>query len=106
VYGLLADALISVRLITANGEVLEVSRTSYPDLFWAIRGAGANFGVVTSATYRVHPLTNNGDMFVAEFLVPPRRWAEYFRIMESMSPLPAELSSLLLNSFNITTNQV
>ncbi|KAF5688765.1 6-hydroxy-D-nicotine oxidase [Fusarium denticulatum] len=105
VYGLLADALISVRLITANGEVLEVSRTSYPDLFWAIRGAGANFGVVTSATYSVHPLTNKGDMFVAEFIVPPRRWSEYFRIMESMSPLPAELSSLLLNSFNTTTNQ-
>ncbi|KAF5589168.1 hypothetical protein FPANT_6383 [Fusarium pseudoanthophilum] len=105
VYGLLADALISVRLITANGEALEVSRTSYPDLFWAIRGAGANFGVVTSATYSVHPLTNNGDMFLAEFLVPPRRWSEYFRTMESMSPLPAELSSLLLNSFNTTTNQ-
>ncbi|KAF5544156.1 hypothetical protein FPHYL_11092 [Fusarium phyllophilum] len=105
VYGLLADALISVRLITANGEVLEVSKNSYPDLFWAIRGAGANFGVVTSATYSVHPLMNNGDMFVAEFIVPPRRWSEYIRAMESMSPLPAELSSLLLNSFNTTTNQ-
>ncbi|CVL11636.1 related to 6-hydroxy-D-nicotine oxidase [Fusarium proliferatum] len=105
VYGLLSDALISVRLITANGEVLEVSRNRYPDLFWAIRGAGANFGVATSATYSVHPLTNNGDMFIAEFIVPPRRWSEYLRKMESMSPLPAELSSLLLNSFNTTTNQ-
>ncbi|SCV48911.1 related to 6-hydroxy-D-nicotine oxidase [Fusarium fujikuroi] len=105
VYGLLSDALISVRLITANGEVLEVSRNRYPDLFWAIRGAGANFSVVTSATYNVHPLTNNGDMFVAEFIVPPRRCSEYLRKMESMSPLPAELSSLLLNSFNTTTNQ-
>ncbi|KAF5602432.1 uncharacterized protein FSUBG_7739 [Fusarium subglutinans] len=104
-YGLLSDALISVRLIIANGEVLEVSRTSHSDLFWAIRGAGANFGVVTSATYSVHPLKNNGDMFVAEFIVPPRRRSEYFRIMESMSPLPAELSSLLLNSFNTTINQ-
>ncbi|KAF4499908.1 short-chain dehydrogenase reductase family [Fusarium agapanthi] len=105
VYGLLSDALISVRLITANGEVVEVSRSSYPDLFWAIRGAGANFGVVVSATYSVHPLTNNGDMFVAEFIVPPRRWSEYFLKTESMSPLPAELSSLLLNSFNMSTNQ-
>ncbi|KAF5558959.1 hypothetical protein FMEXI_154 [Fusarium mexicanum] len=105
VYGLLSDALISARLITSNGEAVEVSRTSYPDLFWAICGAGANFGVVVSATYSVHPLTNNGDMFVAEFIVPPRRWTEYFRKMESMSPLPAELSSLLLNSFNTTTNQ-
>ncbi|KAG9496326.1 hypothetical protein J7337_012912 [Fusarium musae] len=105
VYGLLSDALISVRLITANGEVLEVSRTRCPDLFWAIRGAGANFGVVISATYSVHPLTNNGEMFVAEFIIPPRRWPEYFRIMESMSPLPAELSSLLLNSFDTITNQ-
>ncbi|KAF5656998.1 hypothetical protein FCIRC_13432 [Fusarium circinatum] len=105
VYGLLSDALISARLITSNGQVVEVSRTNYPDLFWAIRGAGANFGAVVSATYSVHPLTNNGDMFVAEFIVPPRRWTEYFRKMESMSPLPAELSSLLLNSFNTTTNQ-
>lgn len=45
-YGLMIDALVSARLVTAQGEMVEVSKTENPDLFWAIRGAGANFGIV------------------------------------------------------------
>jgi FAD/FMN-containing dehydrogenase len=55
-YGLAADNLIGVELITADGDVLEADAKSYPDLFWALRGGGGNFGVVTSLTYRLHPL--------------------------------------------------
>ncbi|KAJ0418289.1 hypothetical protein BJY00DRAFT_325145 [Aspergillus carlsbadensis] len=56
--GLMIDALLSVRVITAAGSLLTASETSNPDLFWAIRGAGANFGIVTSATYRLTPETS------------------------------------------------
>jgi len=55
-YGLAADNLLAVELVTADGEVLEVDAASHPDLFWALRGGGGNFGVVTSFTYRMHPV--------------------------------------------------
>jgi FAD/FMN-containing dehydrogenase len=56
-YGLAVDNLLSVELVTADGEVLDVDAASHPDLFWALRGGGGNFGVATSFTYRLHPLS-------------------------------------------------
>ena len=53
-YGLAADNLLEVELVTAAGEVLTVDAASHPDLFWALRGGGGNFGVATSLTYRLH----------------------------------------------------
>ena len=47
-YGLAADNLVSVELVSAAGEVLQVSEESDPDLFWALRGGGGNFGVATT----------------------------------------------------------
>jgi FAD/FMN-containing dehydrogenase len=55
-YGLAADNLLAVELVTAEGDILQVDATSHPDLFWALRGGGGNFGVATSFTYRLHPL--------------------------------------------------
>ena len=55
-YGLAADNLLAVELVTAEGEVLDVDADSHPDLFWALRGGGGNFGVATSFTYRLHPV--------------------------------------------------
>jgi FAD/FMN-containing dehydrogenase len=55
-HGLAADNLLGVELVTAGGEVLDVDADSHPDLFWALRGGGGNFGVATSFTYRLHPL--------------------------------------------------
>ena len=52
--GLAADNLLGVELVTAAGEVLDVDAQSHPDLFWALRGGGGNFGVATSFTYRLH----------------------------------------------------
>jgi len=56
-HGLAADNLIAVELVSADGEILDVSADSHPDLFWALRGGGGNFGVATTFTYRLHPLS-------------------------------------------------
>jgi FAD/FMN-containing dehydrogenase len=55
-HGLAADNLLAVELVTADGDVLRVDASSHRDLFWALRGGGGNFGVVTSFTFRLHPV--------------------------------------------------
>jgi FAD/FMN-containing dehydrogenase len=56
-HGLGADNLIGVELVTADGETLNVDDESHPDLMWALRGGGGNFGVAASLVYRLHPVS-------------------------------------------------
>ena len=55
-HGLAADNVVAIDLVTAEGEQLEVTAESEPDLFWALRGGGGNFGVATAFTYTLHPV--------------------------------------------------
>lgn len=58
-YGLTIDNLIGAEIITADGQVRHVSADNEPDLFWAIRGGGGNFGVVSKFHYQLHPMDRN-----------------------------------------------
>lgn len=67
--GLTIDNLVSARVVTANGEVLVASESEHEDLFWAIRGGGGNFGVVTEFEFGLHeagPLVHFGLLFWTE----------------------------------------
>ena len=67
-YGLTIDNLLSADIVTAAGDLVRASETEHPDLFWAIRGGGGNFGVVTSFEFRLHPV---GPQLIAGLLVHP-----------------------------------
>ena len=67
-YGFVIDNLLAVDIVTADGELRYASATEHADLFWAVRGAGHNFGVVTSFEYRLHPVTTVlGGMVIHPF---------------------------------------
>ncbi|CAM4138760.1 FAD-binding oxidoreductase [Gillisia hiemivivida] len=55
-YGLTIDSLLEVDMVMADGTYLTVNNHQYPDLFWAIRGGGGNFGVITSFKFQAHPV--------------------------------------------------
>jgi FAD/FMN-containing dehydrogenase len=75
-HGLAADNLISVELVTADGSVVEVNKQTDPELLWALRGGGGNFGIAASLEYRLHPLTLVTGGLIAH---PIERAGEFLR---------------------------
>src|SRR5437762_10572446 len=73
-FGLTVDSLASVDLISADGHQLHASEEENADLFWGLRGAGANFGIATSFEFRLHPF--NGTIFQGMIAFPVDRSLE------------------------------
>jgi FAD/FMN-containing dehydrogenase len=92
-YGLTIDSLLSVDIVTADGQLRKASASENADLFWAVRGAGSNFGVVTSFQFQAHPV---GPMVaVAAVMYPLESARELLAAWRDvMASAPEELSSL------------
>jgi FAD/FMN-containing dehydrogenase len=96
-YGYLNDNMVSARLLLANGTAIEVSKTSNPELFWGIRGAGHNFGIVLQATYQVYPQLNDGKHFVVDFEFDLDKLEDVFDVLNSLSdPMPREVAVFVI----------
>ena len=93
-YGLTIDSLVAVELVTADGRTLRVSAGEHPDLFWAIRGGGGNFGVVTSFDLHAQPVR---DIVGGSVIYDP---AEVEHVLaawaEAMREAPEELNSTIV----------
>lgn len=106
-HGLIMDSLISVRVITAEHEIITVSAQENSDLFWGLRGAGMNFGVIMSATYRIYDLENNGNALNADLVFPASVNASYYERLKTFEDvLPARLSLFTLITYNATIGEV
>ena len=88
--GLTIDNLIGAEIVTADGEILEVDAERHPDLFWAIRGGGGNFGVVTRFHYRLNEL----PAFYGGMLVLPATRETVAGWMAASAAAPEELSTI------------
>ena len=90
-YGMTIDNLQSAEVVTANGEVVRASATEHPDLFWALRGGGGNFGVVTRFEFRLHSV---GPDLLSGLIVYPMSAAKSVlqQYREFAAEAPNELS--------------
>ena len=105
--GLLIDSLVSLRVVTATGKIITVSANENPNLFWALRGAGSNFGVVTSATYKIYDITNGGQVVNADYLYPASANRSVWKALEAYdSTLPAQLALTAFVLANGTAREV
>ncbi len=89
-YGLTIDHLISAQVVTADGQVIEASAEEHPDLFWALRGGGGNFGIVTRFRYRLQP----AGIVVGGALVLPATKEVLRGYIEYASQAPDELTTI------------
>ncbi|MPZ53621.1 MAG: FAD-binding protein [Acidimicrobiia bacterium] len=89
-YGLTIDSLLAAEIVTADGQILEVNEESHPDLFWAIRGGGGNFGVVTHFKFRLHEVPS----IVGGFLVLPPAPEVIEGFVGASQAAPEELSTI------------
>jgi hypothetical protein len=105
--GILADSLVSAHVVTATGELVTASATENPGLFWAIRGAGHNFGIITSATFKMYDQTSGGSSVFGDFVIPNPRNASAFELLKSVDEeLSPGVFWGILGDFNHTTKQV
>ena len=95
-FGLTIDSLVSAEVVTANGRILRASADQHPDLFWALRGGGGNFGVVTEFGFALHELSELVILATFHPLAGARRVIEQGR--REMAD-PAARDELLWTSF-------
>ena len=89
-YGLTIDDLLAADVVTADGELLRVDAENHPDLFWAIRGGGGNFGVATRFQYRLHEVPS----FVGGMLILPATPEVVAGFIAAAEAAPEELSTI------------
>lgn len=96
-YGYLHDNLLSCRLVLADGSIVDVSEHSHKELFWAVRGAGHNFGICLEATFRVYEEANHGQHSTWDLEYHLEQCDEVFTLINDVhADMPADLAIFVL----------
>jgi FAD binding domain/Berberine and berberine like len=90
-HGLTVDSLLAAEIVTADGEILEIDAERHPDLFWAIRGGGGNFGVATRFKFRLHEV----GTVVGGMLLLPATGETVSAFLAQAEAAPDELSGIV-----------
>ncbi len=90
-HGMTIDSVLAAHVVTANGETLHVNAQSHPDLFWALRGGGGNFGIVTRFQYTLQPV----DQVVGGMLMLPATPEVIVGAIEASDAAPEELTTIV-----------
>ncbi|KAM0321726.1 hypothetical protein ACHAQA_009965 [Verticillium albo-atrum] len=101
--GMAVDNIQSLRVVTPAGQAIDVSRTSYPDLFWAMRGAGPNFGVVTYATVNAFP-TADRTAWLLSLTFDSSKIAQVAQAIQDLPLLPQQVVFLILTNSGDANN--
>lgn len=83
-HGLMIDQLVEAKMILPNGTAIKVSETSHPDLFWAIKGAGHNFGLVTEYTYKIYDVDSKHTWSYEMYFFRNDKLEEVFSLANEM----------------------
>lgn len=102
-HGLAVDNVLELRVITAAGKALTASSTSNPDLFWALRGAGPNFGIVASAKVKAFP-TADRTALIVNLTFDPAKIAAVAQAVQDLALLPQQVVYLVLSNSADGTN--
>jgi len=90
-HGLTIDNVLAAEMVTADGETLFVDESNHPDLFWALRGGGGNFGVVTRFQYRLHPV----DSYVGGMIFQPATAQTVSGFIKAAQEAPDEVGTIV-----------
>ena len=91
-HGLAVNRVLAIELVTADGELLRVDEDNHPDLFWALRGGGGNFGVVTAIEFTLHP---QEQVYAGTLFFAPERAGEVFKAWNQwLKDIPEEITSV------------
>lgn len=102
-HGFGVDNTLELRVVTASGEILTASNTSNPDLYWALRGAGPNFGIVTSARVNAFA-TDDRTALIVNFTFDPAKIADVAQAIQDLPLLPQQVVYLVLSNSADGTN--
>jgi FAD/FMN-containing dehydrogenase len=94
-YGLTADNLVSADVVTADGKLVTADEENHPDLLWALKGGGGNFGIVTSFEFRLHPV--GPEVYFLLTFYPASDAAKVLELFRSFMPgAPDELMAIAI----------
>lgn len=104
--GFSVDNIISLRVVLATGQIVTASATSYPDLFWALRGAGPNFGIVVSAVVKASPATaEDRTAWINNLFFSADKLPQLAQAVEDLKLTPQQRVYLVLTSSGAPLNE-